>query len=66
MTITSQMVAGDLTFSVSDLDFSYNASANEYEIATGALSFDTSEGFSFSTNSASSILPTRQPSCRAW
>ena len=48
VTVTSQLTAADLTVNVTDLDFYYNSALNQYEIDTGALSFDTSEGFSFS------------------
>ncbi len=48
LTVTSQLTAGGLTLTVNDLDFYYNSAGNQYEIDTGSLSFDTSEGFTFS------------------
>ena len=48
VTVTSQFIAGGVTFAVSGLAFYYNSSGDQYEIDTGSISFDTSEGFSFS------------------
>lgn len=50
VTITSQFTASALTFDVTNLDFIYNAAENQYEIDSGSLSFNTSEGFSFSAD----------------
>ncbi len=64
ISVTSQLNASSLTMNVDDLDFYYNASGNQYEIDSGALSFKTSEGFSFtadfglpSTSNPSTNLP---------
>ena len=48
VTVTSQFVAGGVTFAVGGLAFYYDSSGDQYEIDTGSISFDTSEGFSFS------------------
>ena len=62
--VTSSLVAGGLTFSLNNLDFSYNSIGNQYEIDSGNISFNTNEGFTFSADfglpnpaNTSSMLP---------
>ncbi len=50
ISVTSQLEAAGLTMNVTDLDFDYNSTGNQYEIDSGNLSFSTSEGFSFSAD----------------
>jgi len=46
ITVTASLVAGDLNFKATDLNFSY-AAPNSYEIESGSIAFTTSEGFAF-------------------
>ena len=50
ISVTSQLEAAGLTMNVTNLDFCYNSTGNQYEIDSGNLSFSTSEGFSFSAD----------------
>jgi hypothetical protein len=50
VTVTAKFVASAVTFNVQNLNFIYDSAGNQYEIQAGSLSFDTSEGFSFSAD----------------